>query len=636
MTATGRVRPFGLRGLRWVVILATCAAGLWWNGSRLAPSSVSRGVAAYNRGDWNEAFRLAQHRLGTAKDDPTALRLLARASARLGRFPQARSMYDRLGAQDREAEDDFLLGLGLSLSNDYREAQRLLKRALDTDPDHAEALHLFAVVAFVKVQRMDAAWAAERLARRPGWEARGELLLGVVRASDNDPAGAVVALRGALKRDPTARSTPWDPLSTQKLLARSLLQTGQSAEARDVLRGAMSTPPEPEASWLLSRAFLQERNGVEAAASLARSGSYRAAHPLDPEPSPYVGEARCAECHRDVRKAVVTSRHAMTFARSHDLARLPLPNRPLTDPDNPRVTHALEWNGGQLQVETHAQGKVLRAVVDYALGSSDRYTSLVGRDDHGQIRTLRLSYYHGVQGSGWDRTKNQKRVPERVDEFLGEPFASVQAAYECLICHTTSPRAAWAHTGPVADDRAIGCEQCHGPGGLHLAAIAIGFADPAIAMPAQASPAEINRLCSVCHSQHFAETVMLASRTSRDWARFPSSTLPWSRCYIESGGTLSCVTCHDPHKNAETAPAYYEAKCLSCHAAPVDSRHAAPDPPQRADLAFRSPCPVNPSRDCLNCHMPKVRHDWLHGSFTDHYIRVQGDSTAGPRAAIAQ
>ena len=38
--------------------------------------------------------------------------------------------------------------------------------------------------------------------RRPGWEARGDLLLGMIRAADHDPAGAVEAFRRALERDP--------------------------------------------------------------------------------------------------------------------------------------------------------------------------------------------------------------------------------------------------------------------------------------------------------------------------------------------------------------------------------------------------------------------------------------------------
>jgi hypothetical protein len=129
---------------------------------------------------------------------------------------------------------------------------------------------------------------------------------------------------------------------------------------------------------------------------------------------------------------------------------------------------------------------------------------------------------------------------------------------------------------------------------------------------------------------------MPASRTAPDWTRFPGTTLEWSRCYRESGGALSCVTCHDPHRNAETAPAYYEAKCLSCHATVAPSTTAAPARSHQGEDAFRSPCPVNPRRDCLQCHMPKVRYDWLHASFTDHYIRVHTDMTLGPQPGGAE
>jgi tetratricopeptide (TPR) repeat protein len=617
------------RLLRWVIILGGCGIGLWWGWSHYVSSPVARGTAAYRRGQWSKALELAQERLRTAKDDPDALRLLARASARLGRFPQTRSIYEFLGTRTLEAEDNYLLGLGLSLSNDYREAEESLKRAVDADPDHVEALHLFAVITYMRAQTKDAAWAAERLERWPGWEARANLLLGQIRAADHDPHGAVVALRRALRRAPTASTLPWDKLSTKKLLARSLLQTSRSSEALDVLRDVERVGMDAQAYWLLSRALLQEGRRAEAADAMARSGTYRAEHPQEPEPAPYIGEARCAECHRVVHKTVLASRHAATFRRGQDLAGLPLPDHSLADPDDPQVRHALKWSDERLRLETSVRGQVFRAVVDFALGSSDRYTSLVGRDDRGRLRTLRLSYHRVARGFGWDRTKHQKPAPERAEDFLGEPFESVQSAYECLICHTTSPRAAWQQAGPALSDRGIGCEQCHGPGGLHLAAVGVGFSDLAIASPAQAAPGEINRLCGACHSQHFAAKVMGGSRTSSDWARFPGSTLPWSRCYTESGGALSCVTCHDPHSNAETVPAYYEAKCLSCHATSPTPPHAAPEVGQRADRPSRSPCPINPSRDCLRCHMPQVRYEWLHGSFTDHYIRVHKESAPG-------
>jgi hypothetical protein len=215
-----------------------------------------------------------------------------------------------------------------------------------------------------------------------------------------------------------------------------------------------------------------------------------------------------------------------------------------------------------------------------------------------------------------------------------EPFASVQEADECLICHTTNARSVRMRSGPESLDRAIGCEQCHGPGGLHLSAVALHFSDPAIASPTAASPADINKLCGVCHSQHFA--VMPASRFAPDWVRFPGSTLPWSRCYAESGGGLSCVTCHDPHRNAETLPAFYEKKCLSCHTTSSTSDKTAPVSSHEREGTFRSSCPVNPRNDCLQCHMPKVRYNWLHGSFTDHYIRTHADKTRGAQVRGAE
>ena len=51
----------------------------------------------------------------------------------------------------------------------------------------------------------------------------------------------------------------------------------------------------------------------DAAAALEAAGSYRADHPLEAEPSPFVGEARCAQCHRDAFRALEASRHASTL-----------------------------------------------------------------------------------------------------------------------------------------------------------------------------------------------------------------------------------------------------------------------------------------------------------------------------------
>jgi tetratricopeptide (TPR) repeat protein len=599
-----------------VLAVALCAAGLWWAWSWLAPGPLARGISAYDRGDWNAASELAQQRLAIAKDDRGAVRLLARSSVRLGRIPLALSLYNRLDPPDLQVEDYCVLGLARNVSGGPVEAREVLGGALRIDPDHAESLYLLGMAAFQRGWSLEGTRAAERLLKRPGWEARANLLLGMIGAGDNDPAGAAEALRRALERDPTIRLVPSDPSSTRKLLARVLLRAGRSAEARDTLGIILGAGSDPEASWLQGRAAMLDGDWARAAAASAGSGTYRAEHPLEPEPAPLVGEARCAGCHPKVQHAVLASRHARTYRSGPELADLPLPDRPLVEPDNPQVNHALRRVDGQVRVETRVSDTVLRALVDFALGASDRYTSLIARDEQGQVRTLRLSYHRGAEGSGWDRSKGHEVHPRRLDDFLGERFASDDEWAECLVCHTTSARAARLRAGPASQDRAIGCERCHGPGGLHIAAVAARFPDLAIANPARAKAAEINQSCGGCHGQH--SLPMPASRTAPDWTRFPGSTLPWSRCYAESGGDLSCVTCHDPHTDAETSPVYYEAKCLSCHSGPsVEPAH-----PRQAEATRRSACPINPSRECLGCHMPKVRYDWLHGSFTDHYIRI--------------
>jgi tetratricopeptide (TPR) repeat protein len=605
-----------LIGRRWRYILivtmslAAGTAGLLVAWPRHFPGLTVRASAAYDRGDWRTAAALAGERLKTAADDRRALRVLARSAVRQGRDDVARSLYGRLGGGPAmQAEDFFLFGTLVDRTGDHETARECWEAGLGADPNHAELLHAFVGVLRKRHQPARAAAVARRLASRPGWEARGRLILGEIEYELDDPAGAAASLRLALERDPLARGAPEPPSFYRKLHARALLRAGRCEEARGALKVVLASRPDPEASWLLSRAHLQRGSAAEVADALTHSASYREEHPLEPEPAPYVGSARCSGCHSATHWSEQQSLHARTFRRGTDLASLPLPGGPLSDPARPAVTHTVARSGGEVRFETHDRDQTYRALVDYAFGSGHRGVTLVGHDEKGRMRELRLSHY--ADGPAWDVTTGHPPQPPPGEDFLGR-FLTTDQLLSCFECHTTVARAALDRAGPQSHDRGVGCERCHGPGGNHLKAVAAKLPDLAIARPGPASGAQVVAVCAACHSP-IGKQVTPANPIA---VRYPGTTLTWSRCFRESGGTFDCVTCHDPHRDAETSRVHYESKCLSCHAKTAEH--------DRSDRS--SPCPVSPSRGCLPCHMPATKTAIPHSTFTDHYIRVHSGS----------
>jgi tetratricopeptide (TPR) repeat protein len=612
--------------VRWLgtIVLAALLAGLalWQAGARarLSADPVKRGLVAYARGNWEEAASLARKRLKSAGNDPAALRLMARASVRSGRTSSALAIFNRLGSQALLSEDLYLLGIALNRNGNSKGALEVWERARSADPNHTETLFELTSAYLASDRLIAAAETGRRLAARPGWEARAEALLGAIQLELNDPAGAITFWQQVLDRATVGQRSDAAPSVPPKDLARALLQTGRPGEARQELQSVLVAKSDPEGFWLLSRAYLQERAMAEALVALEKAGSFRDEHPLLPEPARFVGSEACVECHRTTYHDQQSSRHARTFFRVAELGDLNLPASTFSEPAQPKVSHTLRRMGGhRLQQETHAEGSVFRAVVEYAFGSGDRGLTLVGRDDHGQARELRLSHYRSESKSFWDVTSGHPIHPSELAEYLGQPLTD-DAVRRCFLCHVTNPRAILEASGPGASDRGIGCEKCHGPGGNHLLAIAAKFPDLSIARPTMASGSRIVKLCAQCHSPR-GRTV---SPDAPDSVRFQATTLTWSRCFAESKDALDCVTCHDPHHNVATSTAHYESKCLSCHG---DAGRNGSLPPQAgrtslAETTVHTVCPVKPTEGCIGCHMPAVKNVVPHSNFTDHFIRV--------------
>ena len=84
------------------------------------------------------------------------------------------------------------------------------------------------------------------------------------------------------------------------MLVRNLLRLGRPAPAQGQLQRVLETGPDPEASWLLSRAHLQQGTISTATEVLGQARSYRGEHTLESEPGPDAREARCARCHQEI------------------------------------------------------------------------------------------------------------------------------------------------------------------------------------------------------------------------------------------------------------------------------------------------------------------------------------------------
>jgi hypothetical protein len=123
----------------------------------------------------------------------------------------------------------------------------------------------------------------------------------------------------------------------------------------------------------------------------------------------------------------------------------------------------------------------------------------------------------------------------------------------------------------------------------------------------QLSTEEMSDFCGSCH-RTWAD---IAANGPRGLAnvRFQPYRLTNSKCYDVEDRRISCVACHDPHRESSRGAAAYDDRCAACHASGT--------------------CKVG-TRECTSCHMPKYELPNSHFAFTDHRIRVARKGEAYP------
>ncbi len=361
----------------------------------------------------------------------------------------------------------------------------------------------------------------------------------------------------------------------------------------------------------------------------------------------YVGANVCGSCHAEIFSSYAKTAMGRSMSLGADAAladRLPVPFR-IFDNDIGEYLEVSRRPDGlyQSQYAVDRQGaEIFRQTfkVDYVVGAGQNgYGFVVRRGDY--LFEAPLTYY--TKSRVWSFSPGY----EKRNLGFGRPVLA-----ECIGCHAGRPQPvsnrAGLYKNPPFAELAIGCEECHGPGELHVAERRAGkplsgAVDTAIVNPVRLSPWLSDNICMRCHQ---GGDVRL-ERPSKEVGAFRPGTalnqvlaifkvpalrggsneqpvllehyfgMTLSKCYRSSAGRMRCTTCHNPHVQpvqATAAASYYRDRCLTCHQA------------ASCKAASEERAKTSPVDSCVACHMPKQTVTTItHAALTSHRIAARPD-----------
>ena len=320
----------------------------------------------------------------------------------------------------------------------------------------------------------------------------------------------------------------------------------------------------------------------------------------------YLGSDVCAGCHKEIAKTQFQTNMANTWQGVATRQLPPNYSEIHAEGPEPLIQYAVQRTGVQANYHVQMPGQPdLEFPVESIIGGKRhgvtflfRIPALLG-SPLPRAPLMEGRYIHSVLEHG---LALELGFPEQKPANYETAFGRVltpSLEKRCLACHV-APRA-WG----TRLESGVACENCHGPGQKHLAALAAHSKDLGILNPDKLPVAEQARPCSQCHAgSGYVEDPMADNLLISDQV----TALKNSECFRQTGGQITCTNCHNPHQDAPRAVlwARSEKTCGRCHSLAVKN-HAAL-------------CPVNRVSGCVGCHMP----DLIHGAFhlASHWIGV--------------
>jgi hypothetical protein len=337
--------------------------------------------------------------------------------------------------------------------------------------------------------------------------------------------------------------------------------------------------------------------------------------------SEYVGAAACASCHPSKaaeQKTTPMANAALWAAQSGILHKHAKLDFVFGD-----YHYELKTADGQTSYTVTDGHRTLTYPLLWAFGIGRVGQSYLFKKEDGNFYEARVTFFAPLDNLEF--TPGRALISAKdLDEAMYRPVAASEVA-NCFACHTTA-----SNTGGPLDEKnliaGVSCEACHAAGAKHVAAMQAaklaGITESGshtIFNPAQLKPADSVDFCGACHGTFW--DVKLAGIKGPSTSRSPPFRLEQSKCWGKGDARLTCMGCHDPHKQLVTDDAEYDHICLSCHVNVPQAKRTAEHP--------GAACPVK-RENCASCHMPKVYVPEMHDNFTDHRIRVARAGEAYP------
>jgi formate-dependent nitrite reductase cytochrome c552 subunit len=320
----------------------------------------------------------------------------------------------------------------------------------------------------------------------------------------------------------------------------------------------------------------------------------------------FVGDKVCAECHKNM---VLTQAHSAMGMAMEPVAESKVlnENARMTFRNGPYTYEIKRQDKQSIYTVTDGKDSISLPIL-YAFGQGKAGQTYMLQYEGGYYESL-VSFYKEI--GGLDFTIGAPRgVPESLQKAMGRRLGENEAG-NCFGCHSTGG----VKGGKISVDKmvpGIGCEACHGPGDAHVEAIKAGEAGARLIFnPGRLGGDELTQeFCASCHRGNDEFSLLKSMEINN--VRFQPYRIFHSKCYSDDR-RISCSGCHNVHEPLRQDVAFYDKKCLACHASKDKAE------PKAEGLAVA--CKVA-TKDCVSCHMPKLGPPAAHFKFTDHYIRI--------------